>query len=136
MPNIYAFLKENGYASEPVWLAEQLAEAADPTPIIIDAALDPKRGAGLCVATVKLFVSLLGTEAGDLALKVLATGGLYIAGGIVPRILPPLDEAAFLEAFQTKGRMSDLLSRVPVHVMLNQKAALQGAAYFGLDLIK
>jgi len=136
LPNIYAFLKEGGYAPEPAWLAEQLAEAADPTPIIIDAALDPKRGAALCLATVELFVSLLGAEAGDLALKVLATGGLYIAGGLVPRILPLLDEAAFLEAFQSKGRMSDLLSRVPVHVILNQKAALHGAAYFGLDLMK
>jgi glucokinase len=80
------------------------------------------------VATLNSFVSILGTEAGNLALKVLATGGVYLGGGIPPRILPALEEGRFLDAFQAKGRMSDLMERMPVHVILNPKVALLGAA--------
>jgi glucokinase len=88
----------------------------------------------LCVATFNVFVSILGAEAGNLALKVLATGGIYLGGGIPPRILPLLRGKRFMEAFADKGRFSDLLSRIPVHVILNPKAALLGAACYGLDL--
>jgi len=134
LPHIYAFLRESGYAEEPSWLTERLAQVSDPTPVIIDVALAPERTASICVAAVEMFVSLLGAEAGNLALKVLATGGVYVAGGIPPRILPLLEKSSFLDAFRSKGRMSDLLERVPVHVILNPKTALLGAACFGLNL--
>jgi glucokinase len=120
IPNIYAYLRDSGYAEEPDWLAEQLAAADDPTPIIVNNALNSDRGCDLCAATLNSFVSILGTEAGNLALKVLATGGVYLGGGIPPRILPALEEERFLDAFRAKGRMSDLI--------LNPKVALLGAA--------
>ncbi|NIO71836.1 MAG: glucokinase [Anaerolineae bacterium] len=134
LPNIYAYLKDSGYADEPAWLTEQLAAADDPTPTIVNAALDSERPCELCVATLNAFVSILGAEAGNLALKVLASGGVYLGGGIPPRILPTLEQKPFREAFRHKGRMSDLLARVPVHVILNPKVALLGAACHGLEL--
>ncbi len=134
LPNIYAFLKDSGYADEPAWLAEQLAAADDPTPIIANAALHNERSCELCVATLNTFVSILGAEAGNLALKVLASGGVYLGGGIPRRILPALKHERFMEAFRRKGRLSDLLANVPVHVILNPKVALLGAACHGLEL--
>jgi glucokinase len=134
IPNIYAYLKHSGYAPEPDWLTEALRTAADPTPIIVNAAMDTSRPAALCTATLNLFVTILGSEAGNLALKMLATGGVYLGGGIPPRILPALDDRRFLEAFRNKGRMSALLAEVPVHVILNPGVALLGAAYRGLEV--
>jgi glucokinase len=134
LPNIYTYLKDSGYADEPAWLAEQLAAADDPTPVIVNTALDEEKPCELCVATLSTFVSILGAEAGNLALKVLASGGVYLGGGIPPRILPALEQGRFMEAFQRKGRMSDLLARMPVHVILNPKVALLGAACHGLEL--
>ncbi len=132
--NIYAYLKDSRYAQESAWLAEQLTAADDPTPVIANAALHEEKPCTLCAATLKVFVSILGAEAGNLALKVLATGGLYLGGGVPPHILPALEEVRFMEAFQNKGRMSDLLARVPVHVILNPRTALLGAASYGLEL--
>ncbi|MFB0537013.1 MAG: glucokinase [Anaerolineae bacterium] len=142
LPNIYAYLKDSGYADEPAWLTEQLAEADDPTPVIVnaalrpaqDAALDSEKPCALCVAALNAFVSILGAEAGNLALKVLASGGVYLGGGIPPRILPALEQERFMKAFRHKGRMSDLLARMPVHVILNPKVAVLGAACHGLEL--
>jgi glucokinase len=133
IPNIYAFLKDSSYAEEPDWLAEKLAVADDPTPVIANNALNSERSCELCVATINTFVSILGAEAGNLALKVLATGGVYLGGGIPPRILPALEDGEFMPAFRRKGRLSDLLSSVPVHVILNPKVALLGAACYGLE---
>jgi glucokinase len=132
LPNIYAFLRDTGYAKEPDWLAEELAAADDLTPLIVNAALDDESPCELCIATLNTFVSILGAEAGNLALKALATGGVYLGGGIPPRILPALEQERFMEAFRRKGRMSDLLARMPVHVILNPKVALLGAACHGL----
>jgi len=136
LPNIYAFLKDRGYAKESPWLAEQLGTEADPTPIIVNAALDKERSCELCIATLRIFVSVLGAEAGNLALKVLATGGTYLGGGIPPRIVPALEDKDFMESFTGKGRFSELLSRIPVHVILNPKIALIGAACYGLELLQ
>lgn len=133
LPNIYAYLRDSGYADEPAWLAEQLAAADDPTPVIINAALDIEEPCELCVATLNAFVSILGGEAGNLALKVLASGGVYLGGGIPRRILPALKDERFMRAFGRKGRMSGLLASVPVHVILNRKVALLGAACHGLE---
>jgi glucokinase len=135
LPNVYAYLKDSGYANEPSWLAERLAESSDPNPVIVDAALDPARRCDLCVATLDLFVSILGAEAGNMALKVLSTGGVYIGGGIPTHILPALQNGRFMRAFLHKGRFADLLRNVPVHVILNRQVALFGAACHGLDLV-
>jgi glucokinase len=127
---IYRFLRERGTAAEPARLASMLAAAADPVPVIVETALAEK--ADICVRTVNVFCSILGAEAGNLALKTLATGGVYLGGGIAPRLLPFLDDGLFLAAFRRKGRMADLLYRMPVHVILEPRAALIGAASFFL----
>lgn len=129
LPNVYAYLKESGYAQEPAWLAEQVAGAQDPVPLIAKAALD--NVSALCVTTLDTFVSILGAEAGNLALKVLATGGVYLGGGIPRRILPFLDKEFFLQAFLQKGRLSNMLMQIPVYVILHPHVALLGAAYSG-----
>lgn len=134
IPNIYAYLKDSGYAEEPSWLAERLAATTDRTPIIINAALDPAMACELCTATINTFVAILGAEAGNLVLKVLANGGIYIGGGIPPRILPYLDRERFMQAFQHKGRFSEMISQVPVHVILNPDIALLGAASYGFEM--
>jgi len=133
LPSIYAALRAEGITAESAWVADQLAAADDPTPVIVNAALDPKRACALCRRTLDVFVRILGAEAGNLALKLFATGGVYLAGGIPPRILPVLQEGSFLEAFQSKGRYAELLARMPVHVVLYPKVALLGAAQYGLE---
>lgn len=132
IPNVYAYLRDNGFAPEPEWLAALLAGTEDDTPAIVTAAMDRERPCALCAATVEMFVAILGAEAGNLALKVLATGGVYLGGGIPPRILSFLEAPRFLEAFQHKGRFAELLARIPLHVILNRKVALLGAAQYGL----
>jgi glucokinase len=82
----------------------------------------------VCVRALDMMVSIYGAEAGNLALKLLATGGIYVGGGIAPRILEKLQAGPFLEALDAKGRFSELLSRIPVHVILNDRTALLGAA--------
>jgi len=134
IPNIYAFLRDSGYAEESAWVAEQIDVQGDATPPIVNAALDAETPCPLCAATLDTFVSILGPEAGNLALKVMATGGVYLGGGIPPRILPALERGTFVSAFQHKGRLSRVLERTPAHVILNPKAALLGTACFGLGL--
>jgi glucokinase len=126
---LYRFLRKKE-AVEEARLAVRLAEAADPAPIIVEAALADT--STLCSRTVRLFVSILGAEAGNLALKTLAAGGVYLGGGIAPRIIALLEEGSFLAAFRRKGPMADLLFRMPVQVILDPRAALIGAADRGL----
>jgi glucokinase len=133
IPNIYAYLKARGHAEEPTWLADQLAAAPDATPVIVDSALGKAEQCDLCIAALDTFVSILGAESGNLALKTLATGGIYLGGGIPPRILPALSSGAFMQSFQDKGRFNEFLTRLPVHVILNSNAALLGAARYGLE---
>ena len=123
--NIYQFLRDTGRGKEPVWLTEELREQ-DPAATISQAALTDR--SALCVQALDLFVSLYGAEAGNLALKVMATGGLYVGGGIAPKILQKLQDSTFVQAFITKGRMQPLLEAMPVRVILNDKTALLGAA--------
>jgi glucokinase len=131
LPNIYAYVRDRVFGRETPEIAAAIAAANDPTPLIVRSALaDPP--CPLCLASVELFVGILGSEAGNLALKALATGGIYIGGGIPPRILDQLRQPRFLTAFREKGRMRDLLQSIPVHVILNPKAALLGAASFAL----
>lgn len=111
----------------PDWLARAMREG-DPAAVISDAA---QRGRdAICAEALGLFVHLYGVEAGNLALKIMATGGLYICGGIAPKILPQLQDGTFIKAFHAKGRMQGLLERIPVRVVLNDMAALQGAAVY------
>jgi glucokinase len=133
--NIYRFLQESQAAREPLWLYEALSHTKDPTPLIVHNALDPEQGSDICRKTLGIFISILGAEAGNLALKVLATGGVYLGGGIPQRILPLLTNDVFLQSFANKGRFSDFLSRIPIHVILCPDAALIGAARCGLAAI-
>lgn len=121
---IYQFLRDTK-KNEPTWFAE-LLPTGDPPALIAEAALKGKPD--ICVQALELFVSILGGEASDLALKALARGGVYLGGGIVPHILPRLKEKPFTQSFIAKGRYKRLLSTLPVHVILNDQAALLGAA--------
>lgn len=128
--NIYDFLLEHrGARSEP-WLAEEMA-AGDPAAAISQAARAGRNE--LCAEAVGLFVSLYGAEAGNLALKVLAKGGVYLGGGIAPKLLEELKKPAFLESFLAKGRMRPLLEAMPVRVILDDRAALAGTARAALE---
>jgi glucokinase len=132
--NIYKFLVATGRGEEPPWLREEL-QRKDPGAVISKVALE--RRAPVCEQALDIFVSIYGAEAGNLALKVLATGGIFVGGGIAPKILPKLKEPAFLEAFRAKGRMTELLKAVPIHVIVNDKTALLGAArvaFFGIRM--
>jgi glucokinase len=123
--NIYLFLRDSGRGVEPSWLAEAL-RGGDPPAVISDAALQGR--SPLCAQALDLFVTLYGAEAGNLALKMMATGGVYLGGGIAPRLLEPLRRPGFLSAFTGKGRMQPLLESMPVRVILNPRTALLGAA--------
>ncbi len=123
--NIYRFLRDVKRGEEPPWLAQEL-QARDAAAVISTAALDGR--SELCARALDLFVAIYGAEAGNLALKVLATGGLYVGGGIAPRILPKLKEPRFMRAFSAKGRLAPVLEAMPVRVILNDQAALLGAA--------
>jgi glucokinase len=131
LPNIYAYLKTTGYAEELGWVADELAAAADPTPVIIGGALSD-RPCPLCRLTLETFASILAAEAGNLALKVLATGGVYLGGGLPRRILSVLKGERFMQTFRRKGRLAGVLDGVPIHVILNPKVGLLGAAVHGL----
>ncbi|MCF8024484.1 MAG: glucokinase [Desulfobacteraceae bacterium] len=126
--NIYAYLKHTGHTGNPDCPAEQIPAEQDPVPEIIRGALDKNQPCGLCRKTLEMFVTVLGAEAGNMALKTMATGGIYLGGGIPPRILPLLESGVFLEAFVRKGRMSELMKKIPVYVILHSEAALLGAA--------
>jgi len=127
LPNIYAFLRANGHATSED-LDRQLAEADDPTPLIIQKAKDKTSACELCKKSLQLFVSILGAEAGNLALKFMATGGVYLGGGIPPRIIAELDSDNFRSSFANKGKMAPLVNSIPVYVIMNPRAPLIGAA--------
>lgn len=133
IPNLYAFFHETGRFEEPEWLREQVRTAADPTPFIVRAAQQEQ--AAIATATLDLFVNILAREAGNLALKLLATGGIYFGGGIPPRILDELRDGRFIEHFLDKGRFRDLLQQIPLKVIMNGEAALIGAAQDGFLLM-
>jgi glucokinase len=123
--NIYRFLRDAQGVTEPGWLSETLRRETA-APAISRIALEGR--AEICTRALSLFVAIYGAEAGNLGLRMLATGGVYIGGGIAPRILPALEGRTFLDAFTSKGRMRALLEEMPVRVVLNDQAALQGAA--------
>jgi glucokinase len=126
--NIFHFLTESRKEQIPEWLAERLKDN-DPAAVISQSAL--RHEDLVCAETMELFVRYMATEAASLVLKLMATGGIYLAGGIPPKILPLLQTDSWSKNFDNNGRMHELSDRVPVHVVLNDKMALQGAAYFG-----
>jgi glucokinase len=128
MTSIYEFLREVKGVEEPVWLAEKIAAAHDPNSVITEMGLAAK--SELCAKTLDMFASAYGAEAGNLALKVLSVGGLYVGGGIAPRILEKLKDGTFMKAFTDKGRLSQLLINMPVRIILESRAALMGAAAY------
>jgi glucokinase len=130
--NIYRFLKEVRGLEEPSWLTEQLSAADDPSVVISKAALANE--AEICVEALDLFVSVYGAEAGNLALRAKSVRGLYVGGGIAPKILDKLKDGSFMRAFVDKGRYTDLMATIPVQVVLNEQAALRGAAYYAAFL--
>ena len=134
LPGIYDFIKAHFQLEEPDWLTEEFASTEDRTPVIVNGALNDTRQCKICRETLQMFVSILSAEAGNLALKGLTTGGMYLGGGIPPRILPFLQKKIIMPSFTNKGRMSYLLNDIPIKVILNPKAALIGAASFGLGL--
>ena len=128
LTNIYEFLREVRGMEEPAWLAEKIAAVPDPNTVITETALAAK--SEICEKALDMFVSSYGAEAGNLALKLLSVGGVYIGGGIAPRILEKLKDGTFMKAFTDKGRLSQLLINMPVRVILDSRAALLGAAAY------
>ncbi len=122
--NLHEFLREHRNIPVPQWLHKEIQSIG--AAAISKAAI--KRSDEICVQTLDCFVRLLGAEAGNLALKIMSSSGLYIGGGIAPKILPALASGTFLEAFLNKGRMRHLLEAMPVKVILNDRAALYGPA--------
>ena len=131
IPTLYDFLREHGSVPETETIGAQLMGAADRTPIILNAAIKAADPCPLCRRTMELFLSILGSEAGNLALKLYATGGLYIGGGIPPRLVGKISFDPFLQAFRRKARMEDLMAKIPVNLILKRDAVLCGAAGFG-----
>ena len=124
---VYDFLRDERKMEEPAWLKERM-ESEDPNAVIGE--LAQAGSSEICAKTLDLVVSAYGAEAGNLALKVLAIGGVYLGGGIAPKILKKLQDGVFMKAFTDKGRLSDLLVHTPVRIILESRAALIGAAAF------
>jgi glucokinase len=129
--NIYRFLRDTGHGIEIPTVAEEMLEQ-DAASVIDRHASNGS--CALCVSTMNLFVQALGAEAANMALKTMATGGIFLAGGIPPKLLPLLRRPLFLESFLNKGRMRHLLETMPLHVVLNDETALLGAAYRAFQL--
>jgi glucokinase len=127
LSNVYGFLREVRGMEEPAWLRERLA-AEDPNSVITELAQAAR--SEICEKTVDIFVSAYGAEAGNLALKFLSVGGLYVGGGIAPRMIEKLKDGTFMKAFIDKGRLSQLLVNMPVRIILESRAALLGAAAY------
>jgi len=125
--NVYAFLKDDQKMEEPDWLRDRIA-TEDQNAVIGECAEDGS--SDLCFETMQIFSAAFGAEAGNIALKVLASGGMYLGGGIAPKILKTLKSGAFTQAFLDKGRLSPVLENIPVRVILDDTCALLGAAAY------
>jgi len=123
--NLYRFLREYRKAQEPDWLTQRIG-SGDPAPVVAAAALAGEDA--VCDETLTRFVKIYGSVAGNYALTALAVGGVFLGGGIAPKILDFMIDGRFREAFCAKGRMRPLLERIPVQIVLDGKAGLLGAA--------
>jgi glucokinase len=130
--NIYRFLRDTGWGKESAAVADRM-RAGDPSAVVTEMALaksDP-----LCDKALDLFVGIYGAEAGNLALKAMAVGGVLVGGGIAPRIIERIAAGGFVAAFRDKGRLAALLDSLPIHVSLNPRAPLLGAAHVAAGMI-
>lgn len=132
IPNLYRFLRDVERIPEKAEVAKRMESAADLAAVITEEAFKTSDASPLCGATVDLLSSILASEAGNVALKFLATGGIYFAGGVALHILPALLRPAFLQTFKRKGRFSDLMGRIPIHAIVSP-VAIVGAAAYGLE---
>ncbi len=131
--HIYQFLREERrFGSEPIWLSKMMSQK-DPAAVISDMA--KKRRSRLCMKTLEIFCTIYGAAAGNVALHAMALGGIYIGGGIAPKIYWKLEDGTFMKAFKDKGRYSNLLAQIPVKVIMNERTTLLGAAFRARELI-
>ncbi len=134
IPTLYAFFKESGM-EERASLCAALEKASDQTPVIVNGALDDENPCPLCRKSVETFLAILGSEAGNLALKLYSTGGLYIGGGIMPRLAGRISFAPLLAAFNKKEKMGALMATIPVRMITRKDAPLLGAASHGATMV-
>lgn len=130
--NVYRFLRQRKLMDEPSWLSPFLMEEHQCVRAIINAAMDSTRSCEICRQTVKLFVQVLGAETGNLALRMLPSGGLFIGGGLAPRIVEYFQNSDFLFEVYNKGRMTEVVAQFPIYLVLDPLTPLLGAAYLGL----
>jgi len=135
LPNIYEYFRDVEKIPETPAIADLIKSAKDHTKAIVDAAMDPKNPSELCRFSVDMLVSILAGEAGNLVLKVLSTGGVYLAGGVALHLIEVLKEPWFMQTFSNKGRFQDLMRSIPVRV-ITARAALVGAATYGLETLQ
>lgn len=131
IPDIYRFFKDVKKIGEPKTTSKRISQADDPVPIIFESALGSSK---ICQEVVNLFVDILAAEAGNLALKLMARGGIYLGGGIPPKILGKLEER-FISSYLNKGRLNQILEQIPVNVILHSNPALYGAAHYASELL-
>jgi glucokinase len=141
LANLYDFLKEYHQIPESAWIVEAMSKTKDRIPLIVAGAMNAITGMDdrpcpLCRQVVELFLSILGSEAGNLALKLYARGGIYLGGGILPRLVGQVKFEGFLRGFHAKGQMSGLMKDIPVYLILRKDAPLIGAARFARQLLK
>ena len=131
--NVYRFLRDTGGLAEPSWLHDRIA-TGDPSAVVSEVGL--AGGHPLCVQALYLFVAVYGAEAGNLALKALAVGGVFVGGGIAPKIRAKLADGTFVTAFCDKGRFAELMASIPISLVLEPRAALLGAAHVARGLVE
>src|SRR5262249_28443090 len=127
--DIYRFLRDIKKYEEPTWLKDEITKAEDPSAVVSNAALENKSAA--CTETMKLFVRYLARESANLVLKMKATGGLFLGGGIPPKIAPLLQQDSYYKNYMDCDRMQNLLEAVPINIIKNENTGLLGAAYYG-----
>jgi len=125
--NLYAYLRDVEKIDEPSWLRKRMT-AEDPNAVIGECAENGSND--LCRETMQMFAAAYGAESGNIALKLLALGGMYLGGGIAPKILKTLNGGEFMQAFLGKGRLTSLMESIPVRVILDESCALLGAAAY------
>lgn len=132
IPNLYSFFRETGRYPEPPALAKMLAETEDKSPVIVNAAIQEPDNYPICVAVLNLFTSILGAQAGNLAMSVSSFGGMYLGGGIPPRIADYIRSPMFSESFEDKGRLKPMIADIPIYLITHPNTALLGAACHSL----
>ena len=133
IPGLYSFCRDYYALEESHEIVEQMKEVKDQVPVIVSGAVK-RPSCPLCKKTIDLFLSILGSEAGNLALKLYARGGIYVCGGIVPRLVGKVSFTGFMDSFLNKGQMTDLMKSIPVYLVLRGDTALLGAARIGQQI--